>query len=59
MTIFILAAPRTSLPGGKPLFAQGRLDQRPKEVLASAGLRPAPTERLEDGVSLVDWKPAG
>ena len=47
------------LPGGKPLFAQGRLGQKPEEVLASAGLRPAPTERLEDGVSLVDWKPAG
>ena len=46
------------LPGGKPLLAQGRLRQKPEEVLASAGLRPASTEQLEDGVSLVDWKPA-
>jgi dihydrofolate reductase len=44
------------LPGGKPLFAKGRLDQKPEEALASAGLKPGPTQRLEDGVSLVDWK---
>lgn len=47
------------LPGGVPLFAQGRLGQKPEEVLASAGLKPGPTRRLEDGVSLVDWNPAG
>jgi dihydrofolate reductase len=46
------------LPGGMPLFAQGQLGQKPDEVLAAAGLKPGPAQRLEDGVSLVDWKPA-
>jgi dihydrofolate reductase len=44
------------LPGGEPLFAKGHLGQKPEEVLASAGLKPGPTQRLEDGVSLVDWR---
>jgi hypothetical protein len=56
---YLSRAENVYLPGGKPLFAQGRLGQKPEEALASAGLKPGPTQRLEDGVSLVDWKPAG
>jgi dihydrofolate reductase len=52
---YLSRAENVYLPGGKPLFGQGRLGQKPEEALASAWLKPGPTQRLEDGVSLVDW----
>jgi hypothetical protein len=43
------------LPGGVPVFRQGRLGQSPEEVLRDAGLKPAESRRLEHEVSLVRW----
>jgi hypothetical protein len=54
--VFYLArAEEVRLPGGVPVFSQGRLGQSPEDVLRDAGLRPAETRRLEHEVSLVKW----
>jgi dihydrofolate reductase len=50
-------ADKVRLPGGLPLFPEGRLGRSPEEVLAGAGLRAGKTQRLGDGVSLVEWTP--
>jgi dihydrofolate reductase len=43
------------LPGGVPVFAQGRFGLPPEQVLSEAGLRPGESLRLGDDVSLVEW----
>ena len=54
--VFYLAqAPGVRLPGGVPLFCQGRFGQSPEDVLRDAGLRPAESRWLDDEVSLVKW----
>jgi dihydrofolate reductase len=54
--IFYLArAERVRLPGGVPVFCQGRFGQSPEDVLRDAGLRPAEARRVEHEVSLVKW----
>jgi dihydrofolate reductase len=54
--IFYLArAEQVRLPGGVPVFSQGRFGQSPEGVLRDAGLKPAETRRLEHEVSLVKW----
>jgi hypothetical protein len=54
--IFYLArAEQVRLPGGVPVFCQGRFGQSPEEVLREAGLKPAKSRWLEDEVSLVKW----
>jgi hypothetical protein len=54
--VFYLArAAEVRLPGGVPVFCQGRFGQSPEEVLRDAGLKPVETRRLEHEVSLVKW----
>ena len=54
--IFYLArAEQVRLPGGVPVFSEGRSGQSPEDVLRGAGLRPAEIKRLEHEVSLVKW----
>jgi hypothetical protein len=54
--IFYLArAEEVRLPGGVPVFSQGRFGRSPEDVLRDAGLTPAETRRLEHEVSLVKW----
>ncbi len=56
--VFYLArAEEVRLPGGVPVFSQGRFGQSPEDVLRDAGLKPAETLRLEPEVSLVKWTP--
>lgn len=56
--IFYLArAEQVRLPGGVPVFCQGRFGQSPDEVLRDAGLKPAESQWLADEVSLVKWTP--
>jgi dihydrofolate reductase len=54
---YLSRAENVRLPGGLPLFAQGRLGRSPEEVLAGAGLKAGKTQRLDDEVSLVEWTP--
>jgi len=57
--VFYLArAEQVRLPGGMPIFAQGRNGRSPEETLREAGLKPAETCRLEHEVSLVKWTAA-
>jgi hypothetical protein len=54
--VFYLArAEEVHLPGGVPVFFQGRFGQAPEDVLRDAGLKPTETQRLEQEVSLVKW----
>jgi hypothetical protein len=54
--VFYLArAEQVRLPGGVPVFRQGRLGQSPEDVLRDAGLQPAESRQLEHEVSLVKW----
>ncbi|MGB7974849.1 MAG: dihydrofolate reductase [Roseiarcus sp.] len=54
--IFYLArAEQVRLPGGVPVFCQGRFGQSPEDVLRDAGLQPAESQWLDDEVSLVRW----
>jgi hypothetical protein len=56
--VFYLArAEQVRLPGGMPVFSQGRAGRSPEEVLREAGLQPTETRRLEHEVSLVKWTP--
>ena len=50
-------AVKVRLPGGVPVFCQGRFGQAPENVLREAGLKPAQTRWLDDEVSLVRWTP--
>ena len=54
--VFYLArAEQVRLPGGVPVFRQGRVGRSPEDVLWGAGLQPAETLQLEHEVSLVKW----
>jgi hypothetical protein len=54
--VFYLArAEQVHLPGGVPVFQQGRFGQSPEDALRDAGLQPAEMLRLEHEVSLVKW----
>ena len=54
--VFYLArAAEVRLPGGMPVFSQGRRGRSPEDTLREAGLKPAETCRLEHEVSLVKW----
>ena len=56
--VFYLArAEQVRLPGGMPVFSQGRGGRSPEEILREAGLQPAESRRLEHEVSLVKWTP--
>ena len=56
--VFYLArADEVRLPGGVPVFSQGRFGQSPEDVLRDAGLKPAETGWLDHEVSLVRWTP--
>jgi hypothetical protein len=54
---YLSRAENVLLPGGMPLFPEGRLGRSHEEVLREAGLKPGEIQRLEDGVSLVEWTP--
>jgi dihydrofolate reductase len=49
---------RVELPGGLPIFAQGRQGRSPEEVLRRFGLEPGSARTLDEakGVSVVDWR---
>src|SRR4029077_1183449 len=54
--VFYLArAPEVRLPGGVPVFCQGRFGQSPEDVLLDAGLKSAERRWLDHEVSLVKW----
>ena len=54
--VFYLArAEEVRLPGGVPVFSQGRFGQSPEDVLRDAGLKPAESRWLDGEVSLVKW----
>jgi dihydrofolate reductase len=52
---YLSRAERVRLPGGLPLFTEGRLGRSPEEVLAGAGLNRGATQSIGDDVSLVEW----
>jgi dihydrofolate reductase len=52
---YLARAVEVRLPGGVPVFSQGRFGQSPEEVLRDAGLKPAESQWLHDDVSLVKW----
>jgi hypothetical protein len=56
---YLSGAPKVKLPGGVPLFVEGRLGKTPDEVLSAAGLKPGPVQWLDDDVTLVEWTPKG
>jgi dihydrofolate reductase len=54
---YLSLAKRVRLPGGVPIFAEGRKGLAPSEVLCSAGLKPREIRHWNDEVSLVVWTP--
>jgi hypothetical protein len=52
---YLARAVNVRLPGGVPVFSQGRFGQPPEDVLRDAGLKPAETQWLDEDVSLVKW----
>jgi dihydrofolate reductase len=54
---YLARAVEVRLPGGVPVFCQGRFGQPPEDVLRDAGLKPAESRWLDDDVSLVKWTP--
>ncbi|MGH6797464.1 MAG: dihydrofolate reductase, partial [Roseiarcus sp.] len=54
---YLARAVEVRLPGGVPVFSQGRFGQSPDDVLRDAGLKPADSQWLDDDVSLVKWTP--
>jgi dihydrofolate reductase len=55
---FLCRAMGVSLPGGVPVFPEGRLGRVPEQVLSGAGLEVAATRPLGEDVTLVEWTPA-
>ncbi|MGD0186082.1 MAG: dihydrofolate reductase [Roseiarcus sp.] len=49
---------RVALPGGTPVFAQGRQGRSPEDVLRQFGLEPEAERTLDEanGVSVVSWR---
>jgi dihydrofolate reductase len=56
---YLCRAPAVRLPGGVPVFAEGRKGEETESTLASAGLKPGPLQTLGPGVTLVEWTPEG
>jgi hypothetical protein len=54
---YLARAVRVRLPGGVPVFSQGRFGQSPDDVLLEAGLKPVETRWLDGDASLVRWAP--
>jgi dihydrofolate reductase len=54
---YLSRADKVRLPGGVPVFGQGRLGRSPEEMLAGVGLKEGETQHLDDEVSLVEWTP--
>jgi hypothetical protein len=52
---YLVRAAEVRLPGGVPVFSQGRFGQSPEDVLRDAGLKPTECQWLEEDVSLVTW----
>jgi hypothetical protein len=52
---YLSRADKVRLPGGVPVFAECRPGRSPEEVMAAAGLKGGPVQRLDDEVSLVEW----
>jgi hypothetical protein len=52
---YLARALEVRLPGGVPVFSQGRFGQSPEDVLRDAGLKPAESQWLHDDVSLIKW----
>jgi dihydrofolate reductase len=52
---YLVRANEVRLPGGVPVFSQGRFGQPPEDALREAGLKPAEPRWLDDSVSLVRW----
>ena len=52
---YLARALEVRLPGGVPVFCQGRFGQSPENVLRDAGLKPAESHWLHDDVSLIKW----
>ena len=52
---YLARAVGVRLPGGVPVFSQGRFGRSPEDVLRDAGLKPAESRWLDDEVSLVKW----
>ncbi len=55
---YLSRAVKVRLPGGVPLFAEGRHGRTPEEVLSGAGLKAGPTQWLSADVTLVEWTPS-
>lgn len=51
---YLSRADKVRLPGGVPVFGRDRPGS-PEEIMSAAGLKPGPTQRLDDEVSLVEW----
>ena len=56
---YLCRAPAVRLPGGVPVFAQGREGETPEETLTKAGLKPGPLQSLGVGVTMMKWTPGG
>ena len=54
---YLCRADKVLLPGGVPVFAEGRSGRSPEEVMSLAGLKAGPVQRLDGEVSLVEWTP--
>jgi hypothetical protein len=52
---YLARALEVRLPGGVPVFSQGRFGQSPEDVLRDAGLKPVESQWLHDDVSLIKW----
>jgi dihydrofolate reductase len=48
-------AVKVRLPGGLPVFSRERFGGDPDATLSAAGLKPGPTQWLEDRLTLTDW----
>jgi hypothetical protein len=48
-------APGVRLPGGVPVFLEQSAERSPEDVLVAAGLKAGPVQRLDDGVTMVEW----
>lgn len=53
---YLSRADKVRLPGGVPLFGRGP-DKTLEELMSAAGLKASPVQRLDDEVSLIEWKP--
>ena len=57
-SFYLTRSGKVTLPGGLPVFAQGRQGRSPEEVLRQFGLEPEAERVLDEanGVTLVSWR---